>query len=50
MKKLLNRQFGYSPLPRRPLLPMTNDEATPMFAHQFLNELLEREATMAVSK
>jgi 4-hydroxy-2-oxoglutarate aldolase len=50
MKKLLNRQFGYSDLPRRPLLSMTDDEAIPMFAHQFLNELLEQEKTMAVSQ
>ncbi|EPE04737.1 dihydrodipicolinate synthetase [Ophiostoma piceae UAMH 11346] len=43
MKKLLSRQFGYSDLPRRPLLPMTDDEAVPMFAHEFLCELLELE-------
>ncbi|CAK7216545.1 hypothetical protein SCUCBS95973_002842 [Sporothrix curviconia] len=46
MKKLLNRQFGYSALPRRPLLPMTDDEAVSMFTHPYLNELLEREKAM----
>lgn len=45
MKKLLNRQFGYSALPRRPLLPMTDEEAVPMFSHEFLNKLIELEKT-----
>ncbi|CAK7221794.1 hypothetical protein SBRCBS47491_004649 [Sporothrix bragantina] len=50
MKKLLNKLFGYSALPRRPLLPMTDEEARPMFTHQYLNELLEREELLAVSE
>lgn len=43
MKKLLNRHFGYGPLPRRPLLPMGDDRAAEVFASAHLARLLALE-------
>ncbi len=46
MKKLLSRRFGYGPLPRGPLLPMTDDQAEEVWSNPHLKRLLELEALL----
>lgn len=46
MKKLLQKHFGYGPLPRRPLLPMTDKQAEEVWANPYLAKLLELEISL----
>lgn len=43
MKKMLNREFGYSAVSRRPLPSMSDDAADKMFSDPYLQHLLKLE-------
>jgi hypothetical protein len=43
MKQILHRRFGHGKLPRRPLLPMSEEEADAVLAHEYLLKVLEEE-------
>lgn len=43
MKGLLNRKFGYSSLPRRPLLPMSGSLVDELLKNEYIVALLEEE-------
>ncbi|KAK4891589.1 hypothetical protein LTR27_009758 [Elasticomyces elasticus] len=44
MKQILHRRFGYSKLPRRPLLPMGEAEADALLASPYINALVKEES------
>lgn len=46
MKKLLNHHFGYGSLPRRPLLPMSDEQFASVLSSEYFNRLLELEETL----
>ena len=46
MKMLLHREFGYNALPRRPLLPMTYEQAKQLYADTRMQSLLDLEKTL----
>ncbi|KAI1374453.1 putative dihydrodipicolinate synthase [Hypoxylon crocopeplum] len=47
MKMLLHKKFGYSPLPRRPLLPSREDLGDEWIKNPLLVNLMEEEAKLA---
>ncbi|KAK6086311.1 dihydrodipicolinate synthetase family protein [Seiridium cupressi] len=49
MKMLLHKQFGYSPLPRRPLLPSSPESAASWFTNPLLLGVLEKEKELAAA-
>jgi hypothetical protein len=46
MKKLLNHHFGYGSLPRRPLLPMSDEQFTSVLSSEQFTKLLELEESL----
>ncbi|KAK5678315.1 hypothetical protein LTS10_009487 [Elasticomyces elasticus] len=44
MKQILHRRFGYSKLPRRPLLPMGDAEADALLASSYIEALVKEES------
>lgn len=43
MKQILHRFFGYGKMPRRPLLPMADEEVDDLLANEYLVKILEEE-------
>lgn len=46
IKLMLNRLFGYSPLPRRPLLPMDESKGDEIMKAESIRSLLEFEESL----
>jgi hypothetical protein len=49
MKMLLHKQFGYGRLPRRPLLPSSEESAASWFKNPLLLNILKEEEKYAVA-
>lgn len=49
MKMLLHKQFGYGRLPRRPLLPSSEESAAAWFKNPLLLDILKEEEKYASS-
>jgi 4-hydroxy-2-oxoglutarate aldolase len=43
MKQILHCLFGYGKMPRRPLLPMPDETVDPIFANEYVVNVLEEE-------
>jgi len=47
MKQILHRKFGYGKLPRRPLMPMSENAADVVLANRYLMRVFEEEEAIA---
>lgn len=43
MKQILHRRFGYGKKPRRPLLPMSEDNADVLMSNPYIQNLMAAE-------